>query len=74
MKVLIFLQDQSCQREPSYCEVVIDELRPSKQVSEPIKSSQFATEKLLALVVGNGIRPSQIVHWGHHSQTWGEGE
>lgn len=58
--------------EESYCEVVIDELRPSEQVSEPVESSQFAAEKLLALVVGNGVWASQIIDWRHHSQTYGE--
>lgn len=52
----------------SYCEVVIDELRPAEQVSEPIKSSQLAPQKLLPLVIGNGVRAAQIVDRSHHPQ------
>ena len=40
---------------PSYCEVVVDELGPAEQVSEPIKGGQLAAKKLLALVVGNRV-------------------
>lgn len=39
----------------SYCEVVVDELRPAEQVREPIKGSQLATKQLLSLVVGDGV-------------------
>lgn len=55
--------------EWTYCEVVVDELRPAKQVSQPIKGSQLAAQQLLALVVGDGVRATQIIDWSHHSQT-----
>lgn len=57
------------ERSPSYCEVVEDELRPAEQVSQPIEGSQLAAMLLLALVVGNGVRATQIIHWSHHAQT-----
>lgn len=39
----------------SYCEVVVDELGPAKQVSEPVESSQLAAQQLFPLVVGDGV-------------------
>lgn len=55
---------------PSYCEVVVDELRPAEQVGQAVEGGQLAAEQLLALFVGDGVRAPQIVHWRHHAQAW----
>lgn len=39
----------------THSQVVIDELRPAKQVSQPIESSQFTAQQLLSLLIGNGV-------------------
>lgn len=56
-------------KERTYREVVEYELGPAEQVGEAIKGGQLAAMLLLALVVGNGVGATQIVHWSHHPQT-----
>ena len=58
----------------THCEVVVDELGPVEQVSEPVEGGQLAAQKLLALVVGDGVGAPQVVDRGHHAQACREEE